>query len=113
MNLGQLALLVRGMFLVDAIGVNQVRGLPFRVDELVGAVRSVIDGTAVRTVIGTAGRFGTMNGVPTIEVGEDIDPPDRGADPRPAESGAAEPPAAELIVPAAEPVPAHTNGASR
>ena len=35
MNLGQLALLLRGMFLVDAIGVNQVRGLPFRVDELV------------------------------------------------------------------------------
>ena len=94
MNLGQLALLVRGMFLVDAIGVNQVRGLPFRVDELVGAVRSVIDGTAVRTVIGTAGRFGTMHGVPTIEVGDDLDPPDRGADP-----GAAEPSAAELIVP--------------
>ena len=45
MNLGQLALLVRGMFLVDAIGVNQVRGLPFRVDELVAAIRSVIDGT--------------------------------------------------------------------
>jgi hypothetical protein len=57
------------MFLVDAIGVNQVRGLPFRVDELVTAVRSVIDGTAVRTKIGSAGRFGTMNGVPTIEVG--------------------------------------------
>jgi len=69
MNLGQLALLVRGMFLVDAIGVNQVRGLPFRVDELVAAVRSVIDGTAVRTKIGSAGRFGSMNGVPTIEVG--------------------------------------------
>ncbi|MEP6561058.1 MAG: 2-oxoacid:acceptor oxidoreductase subunit alpha [Nakamurella sp.] len=71
MNLGQLALLVRGMFLVDAIGVNQVRGLPFRVDELVAAVRSVIDGTAVRTKVGTAGRFGTMHGVPTIEVGID------------------------------------------
>jgi 2-oxoglutarate ferredoxin oxidoreductase subunit alpha len=109
MNLGQLALLVRGMFLVDAIGVNQVRGLPFRVDELVGAVRSVIDGTAVRTVIGTAGRFGTMHGVPTIEVGDDLDPLDRGAGP-----GAAEPPEAELIAPkAGEPVTAHTNGASR
>jgi 2-oxoglutarate ferredoxin oxidoreductase subunit alpha len=69
MNLGQLALLVRGLFLVDAIGVNQVRGLPFRVDELVAAVRSVVDGTFVRTKIGSAGRFGTMNGVPTIEVG--------------------------------------------
>ncbi|MET0865197.1 MAG: 2-oxoacid:acceptor oxidoreductase subunit alpha [Nakamurella sp.] len=76
MNLGQLALLIRGMFLVDAIGVNQVRGLPFRVDELVAAVRSVIDGTAVRTKIGSAGRFGTMSGVPSIAVGieESADP---------------------------------------
>ena len=30
MNLGQLALLLRGRFLVDVIGYNQVRGLPFR-----------------------------------------------------------------------------------
>ena len=29
MNLGQLALLLRGRFLVDAVGFNQVRGLPF------------------------------------------------------------------------------------
>ena len=63
MNLGQLALLLRGMFLVDVIGVNQVRGLPFRVDELVAAVNSVIDGSFVRTRIGSAGRFGSM-GVP-------------------------------------------------
>ena len=43
MNLGQLALLLRGQFLVDAIGYNQVRGLPFQADELAtpsrGAVR--------------------------------------------------------------------------
>ena len=81
MNLGQLALLLRGMFLVDVIGVNQVRGLPFRVDELVGAVRGVIDGTATRTLIGSAGRMGTMTtagapGVPTIQVGDDpVDDP--------------------------------------
>ncbi|HEY4991048.1 MAG TPA: hypothetical protein VII33_03090, partial [Nakamurella sp.] len=71
MNLGQLALLVRGLFLVDVIGVNQVRGLPFRVDELVTAVRSVIDGSFTRTVVGTAGRFGVRQGVPTIDVGTD------------------------------------------
>ena len=74
MNLGQLALLIRGLYLVDAIGVNQVRGLPFRVAELMTAIRSVIDGTEQRTVIGTAGRYGTAvtttpNGVPSIEVG--------------------------------------------
>ncbi|MGW9307179.1 2-oxoacid:acceptor oxidoreductase subunit alpha [Saccharomonospora azurea] len=34
MNLGQLALLVRARYLVDARGVNQVRGLPFQVGEL-------------------------------------------------------------------------------
>ncbi|HEY5116556.1 MAG TPA: hypothetical protein VIJ00_13625, partial [Nakamurella sp.] len=72
----QLALLIRGLFLVDAIGVNQVRGLPFRVAELMTAIRSVIDGTEQRTVIGTAGRYGTTvttspNGVPSIEVGAD------------------------------------------
>jgi len=76
MNLGQLALLIRGLYLVDAIGVNQVRGLPFRVAELMTALRSVIDGTEQRTVIGTAGRYGTSvtttpNGVPSIEVGGD------------------------------------------
>jgi len=76
MNLGQLALLIRGLFLVDAIGVNQVRGLPFRVAELMTAIRSMIDGTEQRTVIGTAGRYGTTvttspNGVPSIEVGAD------------------------------------------
>jgi hypothetical protein len=54
--------------------VNQVRGLPFRVAELMTAIRSVIDGTEQRTVIGTAGRYGTTvttnpNGVPSIKVG--------------------------------------------
>lgn len=71
MNLGQLGLLLRGMFLVDVIGVNQVRGLPFRVDELVAAVRSVLDGSYTRTVIGSAGRLGAPPVVPTIEVGGD------------------------------------------
>src|SRR5207302_359786 len=35
-NLGQLALLLRGRFLVDVISYNQVRGLPFRAAELAG-----------------------------------------------------------------------------
>ncbi len=98
MNLGQLALLLRGLFLVDVIGINQVRGLPFRIDELVGAVRGVIDGTVVRTPIGAAGRMGVMHSVPTIEVGAELD-----EDPV-VDSG---------IDTADEPVPAGTNGASR
>ncbi len=42
MNLGQLALLIRGRFLVDAIGYNKVRGLPFRAEEIAGVLEDVI-----------------------------------------------------------------------
>jgi 2-oxoglutarate ferredoxin oxidoreductase subunit alpha len=43
MNLGQLALLVRARYLVDAITYNKVRGLPFSAEELAGVIRDVID----------------------------------------------------------------------
>jgi 2-oxoglutarate ferredoxin oxidoreductase subunit alpha len=42
MNLGQLALLIRGRYLVDAIPYNQVRGLPFKAEELAGVIKDVI-----------------------------------------------------------------------
>jgi 2-oxoglutarate/2-oxoacid ferredoxin oxidoreductase subunit alpha len=41
MNLGQLAMLVRAKYLVDAIGYNQVRGLPFTVEELAAVIEEV------------------------------------------------------------------------
>ncbi len=41
MNLGQLAMLIRARFLVDAISYNQVRGLPFRADELASVITEV------------------------------------------------------------------------
>jgi 2-oxoglutarate ferredoxin oxidoreductase subunit alpha len=41
-NLGQLALLLRGRFLTDVISYNQVRGLPFRASELAGVIQDVI-----------------------------------------------------------------------
>jgi 2-oxoglutarate ferredoxin oxidoreductase subunit alpha len=41
MNLGQLAMLVRAKFLVDAIGYNQVRGLPFSAEELASVIEEV------------------------------------------------------------------------
>jgi 2-oxoglutarate/2-oxoacid ferredoxin oxidoreductase subunit alpha len=41
-NLGQLALLIRGRFLVDVISYNRVRGLPFRAAELAGVMEDVI-----------------------------------------------------------------------
>ncbi|HEX6338076.1 MAG TPA: 2-oxoacid:acceptor oxidoreductase subunit alpha [Jiangellaceae bacterium] len=44
MNLGQLALLLRAKFLVDVIGYNKVRGLPFKADELATVIKDVING---------------------------------------------------------------------
>jgi 2-oxoglutarate ferredoxin oxidoreductase subunit alpha len=42
MNLGQLSLLIRGKYLVDAIAYNQVRGLPFKAEELAGVIKDVV-----------------------------------------------------------------------
>ncbi|WP_444962393.1 2-oxoacid:acceptor oxidoreductase subunit alpha [Nocardiopsis sp. M1B1] len=42
-NLGQLSLLLRGRYLVDVIGYNKVRGLPFKAEELAGVLQEVID----------------------------------------------------------------------
>jgi 2-oxoglutarate/2-oxoacid ferredoxin oxidoreductase subunit alpha len=42
-NLGQLALLLRGRFLTDVVPYNRVRGLPFRAAELVTVIQDVID----------------------------------------------------------------------
>ena len=42
MNLGQLALLVRARYLVDVIGYNRVRGLPFKAAELADVLKGVI-----------------------------------------------------------------------
>jgi len=42
MNLGQLALLLRGRYLVDVLSYNQVRGMPFKTDELVTVIEDVI-----------------------------------------------------------------------
>jgi 2-oxoglutarate ferredoxin oxidoreductase subunit alpha len=42
-NLGQLALLLRGKFLIDVISYNKVRGLPFQAAELASVIQDVID----------------------------------------------------------------------
>jgi 2-oxoglutarate ferredoxin oxidoreductase subunit alpha len=41
-NLGQLALVLRGKYLTDVISYNRVRGLPFRAAELAGVIQDVI-----------------------------------------------------------------------
>ena len=43
MNLGQLALLLRAKYLVDIIGYNQVRGMPFKSDELARVIQDVLE----------------------------------------------------------------------
>jgi 2-oxoglutarate ferredoxin oxidoreductase subunit alpha len=42
MNLGQLLQLVRAEFLVDAVGYNRVRGVPFKVSELEEAITAMV-----------------------------------------------------------------------
>ena len=42
-NLGQLALLLRGRYLIDVISYNRVRGLPFQSAELASVIQDVID----------------------------------------------------------------------
>ena len=42
MNLGQLALLLRGRFLVDVQSYNRVRGLPFKAEELADVIEKAI-----------------------------------------------------------------------
>jgi 2-oxoglutarate ferredoxin oxidoreductase subunit alpha len=43
MNLGQLATLIRARYLIDAMSVTQVRGLPFKADELAEMLQGVIN----------------------------------------------------------------------
>ncbi|WP_179501959.1 2-oxoacid:acceptor oxidoreductase subunit alpha [Nocardioides daedukensis] len=42
MNLGQLSMLLRAKYLVDAIGYNQVRGLPLKAAELADAIADLV-----------------------------------------------------------------------
>ena len=48
MNLGQLRMLVRARYLVDAIGYNKVRGLPFKAEELANAIIGLLDEGAAK-----------------------------------------------------------------
>ncbi len=41
-NLGQLRLMIRGRYLIDAVGFNRVRGKPFRISEIEDAARQML-----------------------------------------------------------------------
>jgi 2-oxoglutarate ferredoxin oxidoreductase subunit alpha len=44
LNLGQLRLLIRGRYLIDASGLNLVRGKPFKIAEIEAEATSILDG---------------------------------------------------------------------
>ncbi|MGH7162014.1 MAG: 2-oxoacid:acceptor oxidoreductase subunit alpha, partial [Planctomycetota bacterium] len=41
LNMGQLRLLLRARYLVDAIGLNKVQGMPFKVREILARIREI------------------------------------------------------------------------
>ena len=43
-NLGQLSMLIRAKYLIDAVGYNKVRGKPFRIAEIVDEARRLLAG---------------------------------------------------------------------
>ncbi len=47
-NLGQLSMLIRARFVVDAIGYNRVRGKPFRISEIVSAAEAALNGETLQ-----------------------------------------------------------------
>jgi 2-oxoglutarate ferredoxin oxidoreductase subunit alpha len=53
MNLGQLSMLLRARYLVDAIGYNQVNGLPLKAADLEQAIINLIEETTTSTATGT------------------------------------------------------------
>jgi 2-oxoglutarate ferredoxin oxidoreductase subunit alpha len=42
LNRGQLRMLLRAEYLVDAIGLNKIKGKPFTVSELVGKIQELL-----------------------------------------------------------------------
>jgi 2-oxoglutarate ferredoxin oxidoreductase subunit alpha len=44
-NLGQLRLLIRARYLIDVVGLNRVRGKPFRISEVEEAARLILTET--------------------------------------------------------------------
>jgi 2-oxoglutarate ferredoxin oxidoreductase subunit alpha len=46
-NLGQLLMLVRAQYLLDAVGYDRVRGKPFRIAEIVEAAEKVLEGEGI------------------------------------------------------------------
>ena len=50
LNLGQLVQLVRGKFMVDAVGLNKIQGKPFKVSEIVAKIEEMMGAPTLRSV---------------------------------------------------------------
>jgi 2-oxoglutarate ferredoxin oxidoreductase subunit alpha len=51
MNLGQLAMLIRAKYLVDAVSFDKVNGMPFKAAELADVIAATIEGSTAETGI--------------------------------------------------------------
>ena len=69
MNLGQLALLLRGKYLIDVQSVTKVEGMAFLADEVEGIIDSALDGTLAEKEL-EKGKFARLAAA-TIEVSDD------------------------------------------
>jgi len=49
LNMGQLRQIIRATFLIDAVGLNKVQGLPFKVREVVDAIEALLDAKPTET----------------------------------------------------------------
>ena len=47
LNSGQLSLLIRAKYLVDAVGLNKIQGKPFLVNEVVEKIDSMLEGKSL------------------------------------------------------------------
>jgi 2-oxoglutarate ferredoxin oxidoreductase subunit alpha len=43
MNLGQLIRLLRAEYLVDAVGLNKIQGLPFKASEILNKIQRMLE----------------------------------------------------------------------
>jgi 2-oxoglutarate ferredoxin oxidoreductase subunit alpha len=50
LNLGQLLLLVRNQFLVDAVGLNKIQGKPFKVSEIVAKIQELVGAPSLKSI---------------------------------------------------------------
>jgi 2-oxoglutarate/2-oxoacid ferredoxin oxidoreductase subunit alpha len=44
LNMGQLRMVLRATYLVDAVGLNKIQGQPFKVSEIVDGIQRALEG---------------------------------------------------------------------